>query len=451
MLKKLLISIITCSFILGCSFFSQSTITFHSVEAASSQKLHLQGTKIVNSQNKVVQLKGLSTHGLSWFPQYINKKTFMQLKKDFKINTIRLAMYTEEYNGYCKGSSANKKKLKALIHKAVQYTKELNMYVIIDWHILNDGNPNKHITAAKNFFGEMAKKYKKENHIIYEICNEPNHTSWSQIKKYAQKVIPKIRQYKKDALVIVGTPTWSQDVDKISKLSDKYTLYALHFYAGTHKQSLRNKLTLALKKKIPVFVSEFGMCNASGHGSLNKTETKKWLQLLDKNKVGYVAWNISNKNESSAILKSSCKKTSGFKTSDYSLSGQWLKSYFSGKLNTSTKSKVSLKKPIAVSTKAKITTKRVNDWKEGNQRVSQWNITIKNNNKAKSKWTLKLKWNQSIQIKQYWNCKIRKSGNTLTITPVSYNKKVKAKGTIRDVGIIIKSHSLPKVSSSSFY
>lgn len=421
----------------------------------TSKKLHLKGTQILNSQNKVIQLKGLSTHGLSWYPQYVNKSTFSKLKSDFKINTIRLAMYTEEYNGYCSGNASNRKKLKNLIDKAVKYTKELNMYVIIDWHILSDGNPNKHVSAAKSFFSEMAKKYKKEDHIIYEICNEPNGTSWSQIKKYANKVIPAIRKYKKDALVIVGTPTWSQDVDKVSKLSDKYTLYALHFYAGTHKQSLRNKLNTALKKKIPVFVSEFGMCNADGRGAINKSEAKKWLTLLDKNKISYVAWNISNKNETCAILKSSCKKTSGFKSSDYSNSGKWLKDYFSNKKTTTPTKPTQPSKPSQPSkpvtpTKAKVTAKCVNQWYENKNKMTQWNVSAKNNNKAKSKWTIKITFNQTFKVSQYWNFKYKISGKTLILTPVSYNKKVKANATVKDLGMIIKSKNGLKVVSTSF-
>lgn len=460
MVKLFLSLILSVNLILSCvnqipQLFSQTATTLQTVQiedqviplasSTSSQRLHIKGTQIVNSQNKVVQLKGLSTHGLSWYPQYVNKKTFSQLKSDFHINTIRLAMYTEEYNGYCVSNAKQKKYLKQLIDKGVQYTKELNMYVIIDWHILNDGNPNKHVKEAVSFFSEMAKKYKNQQHVIYEICNEPNNTSWSQIKKYANKVIPAIRKYDKNALIIVGTPTWSQDVDKVSQLSDKNTLYALHFYAGTHKQSLRNKLSSALKKKIPVFVSEFGMCNASGNGSLNKTETKKWLELLDKNKISYVGWNISNKNESSAILKSNCKKTSGFKTSDYSSSGIWLKDYFSKKTTTEKKKTTNTK-----TTKATITTKCTNQWTENKNKMTQWDISVKNNNKAKSTWTLKLTFNQSFKVSQHWNFHYKISGKTLIITPVSYNKKVKANATLNNMGMILQSKSGLKITSSSF-
>lgn len=431
----------------------EQPIPLSATSKKASKRLHIKGSQIVNSQNQVIQLKGLSSHGLSWYPQYINKKTFSKLKTDFKINTIRLAMYTEEYKGYCVSGSKQKKYLKQLIDKGIKYAKELDMYVIIDWHILSDGNPNKHVKEATAFFSEMAKKYRKEEHIIYEICNEPNHTSWNQIKKFANKVIPAIRKYNKNALIIVGTPTWSQDVDKISKLSDKNTLYALHFYAGTHKQSLRTKANNAIKKKTPIFVSEFGICNASGNGAINKTEAKKWLEFLDKNKISYVGWNISNKNESSAILKASCQKTSGFKSSDYSVAGNWLRNYFSKKKNIDQKKKTKPQKstPIKKNTTPKITTKCINQWNENNNKMTQWDLSIKNNHKTRKSWTLKLTFNQSFKVSQHWNFNYKVTGKTLIITPVSYNIKINPNVLIKNIGMILKSKKGLKIIKSSFY
>jgi endoglucanase len=48
------------------------------------------------------------------------------------------------------------------------------MYVIVDWHILSDGNPLANEDAAKAFFAEVSERYKGSPNVIYEICNEPN-------------------------------------------------------------------------------------------------------------------------------------------------------------------------------------------------------------------------------------------------------------------------------------
>lgn len=96
------------------------------------------------------------------------------------------------------------------------------------------------------------------------------------------------------------------------------------FYAGTHKAELRNTMVKAVKKKLPIFVSEFGMTDASGNGYVDKQETEKWFNTMNKYNIGYCAWSLSNKPESSALINSSCTKKYGFKKSDLSESGRWI-------------------------------------------------------------------------------------------------------------------------------
>ena len=295
--------------------------------------LKVQGTKLVNSSGKTVQLRGISTHGLSWFPEYVNKSAFQYMKSKWKINAVHLAMYTAEYNGYCTGDASNRKRLEKLIDKGVQYATDAGLYVIIDWHILSDGNPLQYQSQSLAFFKKMAKKYKNHTNVIYEICNEPNGgISWSSIRKYAEKIISGIRLYDKNAVILVGTPTWSQDVDQAAKnpVSKKYKniMYSLHFYAATHKGELRAKAEKAIKAGLPLFVSEFGICDASGNGAIDKSEAKRWLSFLDKNKISYIAWNLSNKNESSAFIKSNCTRTTGWTSSNLTEGGLWLVKWF---------------------------------------------------------------------------------------------------------------------------
>ena len=236
-------------------------------------------------------------------------------------------MYTAEYNGYCTGSAQNQKDLKAIIDKAVSYCDELGLYVIIDWHILSDSNPNTYKKQAKAFFKSMAQKYQGHENVIYEICNEPNgSTSWKEIQAYAKSVIKTIRKQDEQAIIIIGTPTWSQDVDTAaaSPISGNNLMYAFHFYASTHKEDFRKKLQTAIDSGLAVFVSEFGICEADGSGSVNQAEAKRWMKLLDQNKISCVAWNLSNKDEASALIKSSCTKTSDWKRSELSDTGKWI-------------------------------------------------------------------------------------------------------------------------------
>ena len=308
----------------GLQIAEAKTTTYYD---ASAGRLHVKGTKLVDKKGHEVQLRGVSTHGLSWYPQYVNDKCFAQLHDKWGANVVRLAMYTEEYNGYCSGDAKNRSDLKKLIKKGVRLAKKHKMYVIVDWHILSDGNPNFHKKEAKAFFREMSREFKGYNNVIYEICNEPNNgTSWKEIKSYAKSVISTIRKNDKKAVIVVGTPTWSQDVDQAAAdpIKGDNIMYALHFYAATHKADLRNKMTAAINKGLPVFVTEYGICDASGNGAIDKKEADRWIKTMDEYGVSYIAWNLSNKQESSSIIKSSCSKVSGFKKSDLSDEGKWL-------------------------------------------------------------------------------------------------------------------------------
>lgn len=290
-------------------------------------KLSVSGTKLVDKNGNTYQLKGASTHGIAWFPQYVSYDTFKYLRDNFGVNVVRIAMYTAEYAGYCSGG--NKEELKDLVKKGVDAATQLGLYVIIDWHILSDSNPQQNKAEAISFFSEMSSLYKNQDNVIYEICNEPNGgTSWADIKSYAMEVIPAIRGNDSDAIIVVGTPTWSQDVDVAS--FDKITgydniMYALHFYAATHKQWIRDKAQTAINNGLALFVTEFSICDASGNGALDINEANIWLDFLNKNGISFVGWSLSNKAESSAMFQSWCGKTTDFEESELSEWAKWLK------------------------------------------------------------------------------------------------------------------------------
>lgn len=291
--------------------------------------LHVENGKLTDADGNIVQLYGMSTHGIAWFPQYINYDSFRTLRDDWNTNCIRLAMYTAEYGGYCAGG--DKEQLKQLVRDGVSYATELGMYVIVDWHILSDCDPNQNKDEAIAFFREMSEAFADNDNVLYEICNEPNSgTSWDSIKSYAEEVIPVIREQKPDAVILVGTPTWSQEIDKAaaSPLTFDNVMYTLHFYAGTHKDDLRNRLETCAQNNLPVFVSEFGMCDASGNGANDFDSTTKWLDLLNKYQISFCCWNLANKDESSSVFKAASTALFDWTDEDFNESGRWIRDYF---------------------------------------------------------------------------------------------------------------------------
>lgn len=301
------------------------------VTTVPTGRLQVSGTKLTDESGNIIQLRGVSTHGISWFPDYVNYDAFATLRDDWGANVVRIAMYPEEYNGYLSGG--DKAALKQIIDNGVNYATELGMYVIIDWHVLNYA-PSRHTQEACDFFAEMASKYSGHDNVIYEICNEPVGADWnSDIKPYAETVIGTIRQFDDHALILVGTNTWSQDVDSVvgNTLDDGNVMYVAHFYAGTHKENIRNKISTALNAGVPVFISECSICDASGNGGIDYASANEWLDFMNSNQLSFIAWSLSNKAETSALISSGCSAKSGWSDGDLSETGRWFKSAISGR------------------------------------------------------------------------------------------------------------------------
>merc|ERR1719284_1805561 len=69
------------------------------------------------------------------------------------------------------------------------------------------------VNQAKAFFAEMASKYGRYPNVLWEPFNEPEQIDWtSAIKPYHEQIVPVIRRHS-DNLIILGTRTWSQEVD----------------------------------------------------------------------------------------------------------------------------------------------------------------------------------------------------------------------------------------------
>ena len=279
-------------------------------------QLQVQGNKIVDKNGNPVALKGMSLFWSQWMGQFYNYSCIEWLRDDWECNIVRAAMGVEQ-GGFLQNPDAEKNKILSVIEACI----DLGIYVIIDWH---DHNAHNHQAEAIAFFAEIADLYGNYPNIIYEIYNEPMQVSWNNvIKPYAEAVIDTIRSIDPDNLIIVGTPTWSQDVDAASLDPIKYNnvVYALHFYAATHKQWLRNKATTAMNNGIALFVSEWGTCLASGDGPIDSVEVENWLKFMDENKLSWCNWSIADKNETSAALRGGADQYGHWQNSDLTESG----------------------------------------------------------------------------------------------------------------------------------
>ncbi|MCL1954529.1 MAG: glycoside hydrolase family 5 protein [Spirochaetes bacterium] len=264
-------------------------------------QLRVEGTYLLAADGKPVQLRGISSYGLQYAGKYANEEVLRWLRDDWNMQIWRAALYLSE-GGYITQPS-----IKSKVIDSVEAALKLGLYVIIDWHVHMDQDPRMYQRYAIEFFAEMAQRYGSYPNVLYEICNEPNgrQTTWGEaVKPYAEAVIAEIRKYDPDNIIIVGTPTWSQDVDIAAgdPIQGINIMYTLHFYAGTHGEELRRKAQTAIDKGLALFVTECGTSQATGGGGVFEEKFLEWLSFLKKHQISWVNWSLTNKGEDSGIL-----------------------------------------------------------------------------------------------------------------------------------------------------
>ena len=289
--------------------------------------LQVIGTQLCDNDGEPVVLRGVSTHGLQWYPQFVNDDLFAQLATDWNCNLVRLALYSKDY------SDGNQEQNLEVLHAGIDACIAHDMYVLVDWHILEDNNPNENLEQAKAFFDLISREYAGVPNVIYEICNEPNgETTWTDVKAYAEQIIPIIRENSPRAIIIVGTSTFDRDLMNASRnpLEFDNIMYTLHFYAATHGNDLQGELLDALDSGLPVFVTECGISEASGDGRVDFNSAVSWFNILRDHQISYTIWSLSNKAETSAFIKPTSKGTTHLDDSDLTPVGAWVRPLIQG-------------------------------------------------------------------------------------------------------------------------
>lgn len=311
------------------SFGPLSTAQVTDIPVELYGQLRVEGTQLVSESGEPVQLRGMSSGGLQSCFQFFNDDVCDTLIQDWGCTVIRLAMTSHGLdNGYTYFPDRYFNEVCGYLDTLIDH----GVYVIVDWHILFDGDPTEYQEDAIDFFSRISAIYGDCPNVIYEVCNEPNGmryddpespVDWDNvIKPYAESVIAAIRENDPDNIIIVGTPTWSQDVDvaSLNPIDADNIMYTLHFYAGSHGQDHMDKVITAVENGLPIFCTEWGVSLDSGNSGVFYTETLEWMDLLNQYNISWCNWSIGT-----AILESSnaLRLYSNSFTIEQKIQGHW--------------------------------------------------------------------------------------------------------------------------------
>ena len=321
----ILISFLALTLSLGCSNKSDNPVQ-PIVENQSIVNLYGQlsvnGKNIVDQNGDIVVLRGMSLFWSQWGGAYYNAETVKWIRDAWKCTIVRASMGIEG-NGFLDNPEQEYAKVKTVIEACI----DLGIYVLIDWH---DHHAENHIEEAKAFFNRVSMDYGSYPNVIYEIYNEPLAVSWKDVlKPYSEEIINTIRSNDQDNIIVVGTPNWSQDVEDVinEQINSTNIAYSLHYYSSTHKQELRDKALLAINAGIPIFVSEWGMSEASGNGIIDMESLNIWAKFLEDNNLSWCNWSLMNKDETSAALLPTTQTLSNWSEAELTQSGKIIRDY----------------------------------------------------------------------------------------------------------------------------
>ncbi|WP_129843273.1 glycoside hydrolase family 5 protein [Streptomyces sp. RFCAC02] len=270
-------------------------------------RLRVCGTALCDEHGDTVQLRGMSTHGTQWYAQCVTDASLDVLAYDWGADVLRVSTYVHE-----DGWATNPDHLTDVAVRAVEAATERGLYAIVDWHMLDPGDPNADTALAEEFFRTVTARLGDRGNVLYEIANEPNGVDWRAIRSYAEEVVPVVREGAPDAVVLVGTRGWSSlgvsdGADESEILADPVgadnIMYTFHFYAASHDDPVYRDTLARAARELPLFVTEFGTQEATGDGPDDFDSAGRYLDLLDRLGVSWVNWNWSDDPRSGAVFE----------------------------------------------------------------------------------------------------------------------------------------------------
>ncbi|WP_051326167.1 cellulase family glycosylhydrolase [Glycomyces tenuis] len=275
-------------------------------------QLSVCGAAMCNEQGEQVQLRGVSSMWLHWQtqPYAQNLQALEWMRDNWNIEVFRVAMGVEPEGAYLSDSARWKAEVETVINNAAT----AGVYVIVDFHA---HEAHQHQSEAVAFFDDLAERYGDLPNVIWEPYNEPTDVSWSgTVKPYHEAVVSTIREHDPDNIIVLGSPTWSQDVDVAAAdpVSGTNLMYTLHFYSCTHTDWLRAKADTAIDAGLALFVTEWGASAADGglDGRACLDEAQRWIDWMASNGISWTAWKLDVGTDTTNLLSSGAPVTGGW-------------------------------------------------------------------------------------------------------------------------------------------
>jgi endoglucanase len=283
-------------------------------------RLTVNGTKLQDPNGKTIILRGSSLIDIGAIYAYGGQNNAAFTSKLSKIaaagvqgHVVRLPAYPKIcYNGgspYCPpvpypvgtGPSTSCSPTAPLsasdyytkvLKPAVDAATALNLYVIIDYHQIDNATTGTSAADATTFWTDIAPRFKDYANVFYEPFNEPidNTKAWSALKPVVQGWITTIRAAAPDNVIIVPSNSWDQKPGDAASdpPSGGNLMYTAHIYTSNWNTTFQNQVTTGVGKA-PVFVTEWGYTSSDPSSWGTSLQT-----FIDNAGASWTAWVTDN-------------------------------------------------------------------------------------------------------------------------------------------------------------
>jgi endoglucanase len=291
--------------------------------------LKVVGTRILDSEDRPVRLRGVNAASLEWTSDGEGHilQTVNVAIQDWHVNIIRLPLSQDRWFGKAPEQKDDGKAYRELVQQVVKACATRHCYIILDlhWSDCNEWGKNigQHSMPDLNsgaFWKDFAPVYANNPAVIFDLYNEPHDVSWDVWLKGGQildkpnrwnmvarnyecvgmqSLLDIVRDTGAKNVVIAGGLEWAYGFSGIlegRQLSDPKgngVIYASHCY--DNKKDSVDAWIAKLEKaaaRLPVIVSEFG--GNSGPGK--QVPADNWLlhvmQAIEDHQWSYAAWDL---------------------------------------------------------------------------------------------------------------------------------------------------------------
>jgi len=237
-------------------------------------------------------------------------KDFFSVLRSWNVNIVRFPIHPKAWR------ERGEKDYLKLLDDGIEWSTELGMYVIIDWHSIGNlrtelyQNPNYNTTKTETFrfWKTIANRYKNNSTVaFYELFNEPTRINgtlgtitWKQHKEMMEEIIGIIYAHDRKVIPLVAGFNWAYELTnvKFEPIAYPGVAYVTHPYPQKREQPWEEKWEKDwgyVADQYPVIATEIGFMSADGPGAhipviADENYGETIVNYFNKKGISWVAW-----------------------------------------------------------------------------------------------------------------------------------------------------------------